>query len=115
MCISDRCSPCTSEANPCSEGSAGSASSIPRLHRHCRFVLLGRRRDDELHPRAVALRPVLGLQIPVGAQINVAAVVFTQREHESDLRADPYRASLEGAELGAGSAVGADLLEQITD
>src|SRR5262245_60422229 len=82
-----------------------------RGRRRCRRLW----RDGQGHPRVPALRPVLGLEFPVGLQVEIALGIFADREDVAELRPEAEHARLEAAEPVAQSAVARDLLEGIAD
>ena len=55
------------------------------------------------------------LKILVSAQVEIAAIVFPEREHESNLRPNPKDTSFEIAELRPEPSVAGELLEEIAD
>src|SRR5688572_677341 len=85
---------------------------MPRPARRCRF-LRRRRRKAECDHRGLVGGPVLGVDVPVGADVQVARIAFPRREEETDLGADADRGTLVVAKLGAGAAVAGDLLIDI--
>ena len=54
-------------------------------------------------------------EIPVALQVQVSLVAFGDREDEPDLRSDADSASFKVSKLCAGTAIGSELLEEITN
>src|SRR5262245_49718755 len=93
--------------------------TYPLLHmpwpvRGCRLLRRCRREAQCRHEDG-AHRPVLGIDIGVAAQVQIAGVAFPGREEEADLRAHTDRSALVVAEFGASATVAGDLLIDIAD
>ena len=70
--------------------------------RRCRFLRRRRRKRQRRH-EDLRGRPVLGDDVPIAADIQIAGVSFPGREEDADLRADADRVALEVAEFRGSS------------
>src|SRR5215468_5029397 len=85
----------------------------------CGLLHVGRlrrsRRDREGEPHVPALGAVLGLELPVALEVQIALIVLVQRDDVADLRPDAEHPRLEAADAVARAAVTGELLVGVAD